>query len=299
MSDKRQFAGQAAVFSSALLMSTNGLFIKLLPWHPLVIAGIRSFIAVLLLVAIRLLAPPPKDAQNQRFPLWAAALSFSVSMITFVIANKLTAAANVILLQYSAPVWAALLGWVLVKEKPFWEQWGALVLVVFGLLFFFKDGLGSGAALGNGIAIFSGMVFGAYPVFLRMMKNGIPQDALILAHAITAVASIPFIFLYPPSLSASSVLSIIYMGTVQIGLASFLFSYGIKHVRAVEAMLTSVAEPILNPVWVLAITGERPSSSALIGGLIIIAAVVISSVIGKRRDDASAKAAAEAASGTA
>jgi drug/metabolite transporter (DMT)-like permease len=74
------------------------------------------------------------------------------------------------------------------------------------------------------------------------------------------------------------------MGTLQIGLASLLFAYGIKRVSAIQAMLTAVIEPVLNPLWVLLVTGERPSLSALLGGSLILSAVCISSVIGKQRN---------------
>jgi hypothetical protein len=49
-------------------------------------------------------------------------------------------------------------------------------------------------------------------------------------------------------------------------------------------MLTAMIEPVLNPLWVLAVTGEKPSFSAILGGGIIIAAVAASSVIGKNRE---------------
>jgi drug/metabolite transporter (DMT)-like permease len=76
------------------------------------------------------------------------------------------------------------------------------------------------------------------------------------------------------------------MGIIQIGLASTFFAYGIRRISAIQAMLTAMIEPILNPVWVLIVTGEKPSASALAGGSIIVAAVVISSLIGWRRDTA-------------
>ena len=94
---------------------------------------------------------------------------------------------------------------------------------------------------------------------------------------------IPFVFLYPPLLSVPSVLSAVYMGTMQIGVAALLFSYGIKRISAVQAMLTATAEPVLNPLWVFLITGEKPSQAALSGGAIIIIAVLSSSLIGMRR----------------
>jgi len=276
-------AGQGAVLATAFLWSTSGLFIKLLDWHPIVISGTRSFISALFLLAIRFIFPTPKDVKNQPLPLWAGAFSYAFTMLTFVVANKLTTSANAILLQYGAPVWAALLGWLLIKERPRWEHWGALVLVIGGLFLFFKDSLGSGAFMGDSLAAFSGILFGANTVFLRMLKNGNPRDSFLLAHIINTIIGIPFIFLYPPDLTVYSVSAIIFMGTIQIGLASALFSYGIKRISAVQAMLTSTAEPILNPLWVFIVTGEKPLPSALAGGAVIIAAVLSSSLIGLRR----------------
>ena len=276
-------AGQLAVFSAAFFWSTSGLFIKLLDWHPIVIAGSRSFLAAVFLLIVRLFSPPRKGGKNPPFAFWACAVAFAFMIFTYVTANKLTTAANVILLQYSAPVWAALLGWLLAKEKPYWEHWLALVLVMGGLLLFFRGGLDSGAVTGNVLAVISGILFGAHTVFLRMLKDGDPRDAMLLAHATTAALSVPFFFLYPPALNVSNWMIILYMGIVQMGVASLLISYGIKRTSAIQAMLTSIIDPILNPVWVMLITGEKPSILALAGGAIIIAAVLFSSIIGTRR----------------
>jgi drug/metabolite transporter (DMT)-like permease len=205
-------------------------------------------------------------------------------MITFVIANKHTASANVILLQYSAPVWAALLGWLIAKEKPHWEHWGALVVVTGGMLLVFKDGLAGGGFLGDGLAVVSGVCFGANSVFMRMIKDGDPADSMLLSHIFAALFSVPFFFIYPPVMSAGPVLAIVFMGVIQIGVASLLFAFGIRRVTAVQAMLTAMIEPVLNPVWVLLVMGERPAVTALIGGAVIIAAVVAASLVGKRRE---------------
>ena len=287
---EHQTAGQMAVLATAFLWSTSGLFFKLLPWHPLVISGARCFLAAIFLLCARIVSPPPKGTKNHPFPFWAGAIAYSLTMITFVIANKLTTSANAIVLQYGAPVWAALLSWKLIKEKPHWEQWGALILVIGGLILFFRDGLSSGAFLGDMIAIFSGIVFGANSVFLRMMKDGNPRDSMLMAHVITAFVSIPFIILYPPSLSVSTVLSILYMGLLQIGLASLLFAYGLKRISAIQAMIIAILEPVLNPLWVLIITGEKPSAAALTGGIIILTAILASSIIKRRREDLERKA---------
>jgi drug/metabolite transporter (DMT)-like permease len=275
----------------------------------MVIAGARSFFAALVLLAFRALRPPRrengpgipadgfsgqtdgtaqgatlKELREARFFTILGGLSYAATMILFVAANKLTSPANAILLQYSAPVWAALFGWAVAGEKPFREHWGALALVLFGLFIFFRDDLGGGNIPGDIIALASGVCFGFNSAAMRMIRRGNPADSMLLAHVFTFVFCFPFFFFYAPRPDAGMALSILFMGVIQIGAASQLFSYGIRRITAVQAMLTAMVEPVLNPVWVLLVTGEKPSVSALIGGSVIIAAVAASSLIGWRRD---------------
>jgi drug/metabolite transporter (DMT)-like permease len=274
----------------------------------MVISGARSFFAALVLLAFRAFRPPYrenmqdgaaagfsgqtggqaaaalKELRAARFFTFLGGLSYAATMILFVTANKLTSPANAILLQYSAPVWAALFGWAVAGEKPFREHWGALVLVLLGLFIFFRDDLGGGNILGDILALASGVCFGLNSAAMRMIKRGNPADSMLLAHIITFVFCLPFFFFYAPYPDTGMALSILFMGIIQIGAASQLFSYGIKRITAVQAMLTAMVEPVLNPVWVLLVTGEKPSVSAMIGGAVIIGSVAASSLIGWRRD---------------
>jgi drug/metabolite transporter (DMT)-like permease len=277
-SDK--FAGQLAILLCAVLWSTSGLFIKLINWHPAVIAGGRSFLAIFFLLAIRYKQEKPKKI----LPLFASGFWYASTMILFVIANKLTFSANAIVLQYTAPVWTCLLGWLFLKEKPHREHWLSLSLVCFGMFLVFGSKLGGGSLLGDCFAIISGITFAANSVALRALKNSNPLDVMICAHIICAAFSIPFFIVYTPEINTGNILSILFMGVFQIGAASALFVYGIKRVKAIQAMLTASIEPVLNPVWVLLVTGEKPSLSVILGGAVIITAVFISSVAGKQRE---------------
>ena len=252
----------------------------------MIIAGARSFIAFLFILAVRRLHPIPPPRGTRAFPMFMAAFFYAATMILFVIANKMTASANVILLQYIAPVWAAFLGWIIAKERPRSEHWVAMGAIAVGLYVFFKNGLSGGSNLGNGIAVISGVTFGAYSVFMRLQKKGRPEDSVLLAHLFTALICFPFLFVVPPIPTAPSIGAILALGILQIGVASLLFAYAIRRITAVQAMLTAVVEPVLNPLWVFVVTGEKPSPSALLGGSIILAAVIASSIIGARRQAA-------------
>ena len=279
------FAGQGAVLVAAFLWSTSGLLIRLLDWHPIVIAGGRALVAAIFMLAVRFVVPVPKsDVKNKRpASFWISAFANAFAVITFVTANRLTASANAVLLQYSSPIWTALLAWWVIKEKPRWEQWGALILVISGMLIFFREGLGAGTLLGDGVAVISGICVGIHVVFLRMSKDNNPRDVMLMSHIIAFTISIPFIFLYPPEFTASSVPAILFMGLVQQGVASLFFAYGIKRISAVQTSLTSTIEPLCNPVWVFFILGEEPPASAFIGGAMILTAVLGSSIILNKR----------------
>ncbi|MDR2434083.1 MAG: DMT family transporter [Treponema sp.] len=280
---EQRIAGQGAVLLCAVLWSTSGLFIKLVNWHPALIAGGRSALALGVLLLLRRLNRAPAVPLRHVPVLAASGLCNAATMILFVIANKLTASANAILLQYTAPVWACLLAWFLLREKPRWEHWIALCVVGGGMLLVFRGGLSGGSLLGDCLALVSGLTFGANSVVMRMHKDGSPADVMICSHLTTAAFSLPFFFLYPPQADAGNVCSILFMGVFQTGAASALFAYGIRRITAVQAMLLAAIEPVLNPVWVFLVTGERPVLSVITGGCIIIAAVVFSSLVGELR----------------
>ena len=262
----------------ALFWSTSGLFIKLLDTDPFFIAGARSFIAALTMIALRCIfmrKPFRGIAAALRTPaFWVSGLAYSATMTSFVVANKLTSSANVILLQYSAPVWAAILSIVLLKEKPRAENWIGLALVLGGLIIIFHGSLISGSLQGDVIALVSGITFALNSVCMRMQKDADPAYSLVLSNIITAFFILPFLFAGGPDLSLPGLGAIIFMGTIQIGFASILFAYGIRRVSAFAALIIACVEPIFNPVWVFAVTGEKPALNAVIGGLIIVFAVV-------------------------
>ena len=281
-SKEHQFAGQMAVLLCAVLWSTSGLFIKLIDWHPAIIAGGRSILSILVLFPLRRFLNT-NQGSVKLLTAFTSGIWYAGTMILFVFANKLTTSANAILLQFSAPIWAALLGWLILKEKPHWENWVALLLIGPGMLMILAGGLEGGKALGNALALLSGVTFAMNPIVLRKHKDSNPLDILIAAHAIAVFFSIPFLFFSPPQLSLVSVLSVVYMGVIQVGLASALFVYGIKRITAVQSTLTASVEPVLNPVWVLLVLGEVPTPQIIAGGCIILSAVLLSGLVGNSR----------------
>jgi drug/metabolite transporter (DMT)-like permease len=205
------------------------------------------------------------------------AIAYAVTVILFVLANKLTTAANAILLQYTSPIYVALFGAWFLGERATWLDWTTIFVVIVGMALFFLDDLAIGGFWGNVCAISSGVTFACFVLFMRKQKTDSPLESVFLGNILTALIGFPFMFEAMPS--ASSWVGLMLSGVLQLGLSHVLYSAAIKHVTALEAILISVIEPILNPLWVLLIMGEAPGPWAFLGGFIVLVSVTIRYVV--------------------
>ncbi|MBN1940174.1 MAG: DMT family transporter [Candidatus Aminicenantes bacterium] len=279
MTPRSAWTGILAMTATAFLWSIAGLFIKVIDWHPLTIAGFRSLIAsVVVLLYLK------RPHFHWSFPQVAAAVMNAVTMILFVAANKTTTSANAIVLQYIGPVTTAFVAAWLLRERPRREHWAAIVLVTAGVVVMFLDKLGGGRMLGNILALLSGVAFSFYFVFMRMQKDGSPLESILLAHWLTAAFGLAATLFVPaPRFTLGSVGAILVLGSIQVGVAAILFAAAIKRISAVTANLIAVIEPVFNPLWVFLALGEAPGTMAVAGGAVIIAAVTGVSVLSARR----------------
>lgn len=253
---------------TAVLWSLGGVLIKSVKWNPIAIAGARSAISSLLILAyIR----KPKITWSSDQIL--AAIFYAGTVILFVSANKLTTAANAILLQYGAPIYVAILGSIILKERTTISDWITIAVVIFGMFLFFLDELQPGNLFGNVVAILSGVAFALYIIFMRKQKDESPIESTLLGNILTAIIGLPFMLSSSPA--GSSWIGIVLLGTVQLGLSYILYSIAIKDVTALEAILIPIIEPILNPIWVFLVMGETPGKWAFIGGTIILVSVTL------------------------
>lgn len=265
-----------ALVACATLWSLGGLMIKLVNLNPVAIAGIRSlFAAIIMFLVCR---RPKFDFSPMQI---GAALMYTGTVLLFVMANKMTTSANAILLQYTAPIYAAILGFIFLREKVNIRDVVAIIVILGGMCLFFVDDLNSGGLLGNVLAILSGICFSAQAIFMKLQKTSSPTASIILGNIITFVVSIPFLFADAPTPGEITILGI--MGIFQLGLAYVLYSYAVTKLSALEMVLIPIVEPILNPIWVVIFTGEIPGTMAIVGGVVVIGAVIVKSLTGNKK----------------
>jgi drug/metabolite transporter (DMT)-like permease len=256
---------------TAVLWSSGGVLIKLIDWNPLAIAGMRSAIAAALIMIV--VRKPKFHFSPVQI---GGAISFSATVICFVSATKLTTAANAILLQYTAPVYTALFAWRFLGERTSWVDWATIVVVFGGVTLFFLDDLSRGGYIGNILALLAGVAHAWLGLFLRKQKDASPYESILLGNMLTAVIGLPFMF--GASLSILDWTGLALLGVFQLGFSYILYAYAIKRVRALDAMLIFMIEPILSPIWVFLVVGESPGRWAIVGGAVVITSVTIRSI---------------------
>jgi len=267
--------------AAAFLFSTGGAAIKAASLSAWQIASFRSGIA-----AVFLFAAIPETRRGWHARMLPVAACYAATLITFVLANRLTTAAATIFLQSAAPLYVLLLGPLLLHEPSRRRDAAFVLAVVLGIAFCF---VGSPHAVltapdprrGNLVALASGLFYALMLIGLRWLARGGASGAatatVALGNAIACVAALP-LALPVSHISAPDAAVILYLGTVQIGIAYVCLARGIRHVPAVQAAALLMVEPALNPVWTWLAHHENPGAWALAGGAVILSATLWNTV---------------------
>lgn len=277
MTDKRRSV--LFVFLASVCFSTGGLFIKLIPWSALAINGARNLIGAAVIGTYLLIT-------RHRIVFSSRVLTGALAMIGvttfFTISNKLTTAANTIVLQFTAPVFVILMMAVFYHQKPRRLDVITCVLVMLGVVLFFVDGIRAGNLIGNITAVLSGVCYAG--VF--MMNTGENADAIsscFLGQLAAGLAMTPLCF-GETDFTAQTLAAVIALGVIQVGGAYVLFSIGIKNTPPVTASLITSLEPIMNPLLVAVFYGETVSTLSIIGSVIVVCTIMVYNFLLARKD---------------
>ncbi len=261
---------------TSVLWSFAGVCVKFISWNGFAAAGIRGLIAALMILIVSKRPRLPRSGYQV-----AAILSYVGLVVLLILSTKLTTAANAILLQYTAPIYSAILGYFLLKEPVSRHDVIVIILVLTGLSIFLYDGLADGRMLGNLLALLSGVCYGAMNVFMRKCDKDAPADNIFWGNLLAFLLTLPF--MGHLDLTAVNIGLILFMGIFQLGLAYILYAIAIPYVPALEATIITVLEPILNPVWVMLFYGEKPSILTIVGGAIVLLAISGKDILAKLR----------------
>jgi drug/metabolite transporter (DMT)-like permease len=265
--------------ATAVLFSTGGAAIKAAALTPWQVASFRSAVAALVLL---LVVPEARKGWSWRVaPVGAA---YAATMILFVLATRLTTAANAIFLQSTAPLYLLLLGPWLLREPLRRSDVVYILAIVAGMSCFAFGGVRAVATspdprTGNACALASGFFWALALAGLRWLSRG--KDGGAGMAAVAAGNIIAFLAALPLALPVAAwglagVTTIVYLGAFQIGLAYWFLTRAMRRVTALEATTILLLEPALNPIWVWLVHGERPGGWPLAGGAVILSATLVS-----------------------
>jgi drug/metabolite transporter (DMT)-like permease len=266
------------VVIGVLLWSIGGLFIKWTSVSGYEVNLGRCFFAAITIALLTKFQALKAD----RFTLLAS-IFYVGALSFFALANKLTTAANAIFLQYTAPIYILIFAPLVLKEKFRFSDLITVAVCLGGMLLFFVDSAPNAQLspesqfIGNILALCSGVSLGGYILLLRhpQAKRQHPASSVFYGNIFACLVMLPFIIPNPSAWSGEDLLAVIILGVFQIGLAYFLFTYGVTHgVRSLDASIIGFLEPLLNPIWVFLLLGEQPSRWAILGGAVIISAIV-------------------------
>ena len=258
----QRHTGTICIFLAAVLYSIGGLCMKVIPWSGLSINGARTGIALIVLAIYLAVIRHPL-----RMNRWVAlgTMFIFLTNVLFAMANKMTTAANAIVLQFTAPIFVILFSIVIFRKKPGALDLAACALVFGGVIFFFLDSLTMGGGLGNVVALISGATYAG--VFLmNELPDSDPISSVFWGDVLSALTGLPFL-LKETEFPTTALVSVVV-------LAYILLTIGLKTTPPVTASLVSGIEPVLNPILVALFYGETMGRFALIGAAIVVFGVV-------------------------
>tara|TARA_B000000437_G_scaffold9727_1_gene8197 strand:+ start:97 stop:933 length:837 start_codon:yes stop_codon:yes gene_type:complete len=249
---------------AALMWSVGGLFIKLVELSPLAITGTRSLAAAgVLLIYLQKV----KWYWNKYFII--GVISYASMMVLYVTSIRLTTAANAIFLEFTAPVYVVVLSYFILNERVTFFDILSIIVIFCGMGLFFFDELTFEGFWGNILATIAGVCLGIVTVMLRKEKDS-AFDMVFFGNLLTAILCLPFMFSGFNETVTVDWLIIFGLGVVQLGLPYILYTLALRYVHAIDAILVSMIEPILNPIWVFLFVGERIGEWAVYGGALVL-----------------------------
>lgn len=207
-----------------------------------------------------------------------AASLFSLSTIFFVLAITHTSVANTLVIIATAPLWAAVLSRIFLKEHISALTWIAITICIGGISLIFIGSLGGGNRAGDIYALICAFGLAGQITTVRHARDIDMVPSLGMSGLMVALIAFPFSD--PGSVTTEGFAYLALLGFIILPIAFSLITIGPRYIPAPEVSLIMLLESILGPLWVWLILKEVPHSETLIGGALVITTLVLHSTLG-------------------
>ncbi|MFE0017446.1 DMT family transporter [Mesorhizobium sp. NPDC059054] len=271
--------GYLLVFLSALMWSLGGTIARFIAvddsWA---VVFWRSIWAAAFLIAFMAWRDGPRGTlklfRDMGLPGLAVAVCFATASTCFVVALAYTKVANILLMQAGVPLLAALLSWLLFREKVSAATWAAIAGVIIGVAIMVSESLGGAVSpIGDGLALLIAFMFSVATVITRRFAQVRMTPATCLGTILAALFAASQVTQF--AVSPRDMGFLFAFGVINLGVGLAFFATGARLVPAAVAALLGTFEPILGPIWVWLVHDEVPSARTMIGGVVVVAALLV------------------------
>ena len=270
------------VIASAVANSANGLIVRSMEaaggWQ---IVFYRScFLAGALCIVFAVQSRGRVRAALRELRPWALLGSLAVATVNtcFILSMTYTTVANTMFVLSGAPLFAALLGWIVLGETVERGVWAAMGVALAGIVVMVWDGLGAGTLLGNSLALLAAFSFGSFVVVLRKGRGVNMLPVVVLGTALGGLNA-AFMSGFALAVPFHDAALLFLWGALLSGAVHVIFTWSSRHVPGAELTLLILIEFILSPMWVWLVVDEQPSPATLIGGALVIASVASRAIL--------------------
>jgi drug/metabolite transporter (DMT)-like permease len=202
----------------------------------------------------------------------AVAVCTAISSGAFIIALNHSTVANVLFIQAVAPVAAALLAWIALRESITRRSGVAMIVALVGVGLM-VGGPDSGGLIGVGASVVMTLSFAVAIVITRHKRDVSMLPAICFSQLLVFLGGAPFA--HPGTIDAHDLGFLMLMGVGQMGLGLAFLTAGARLLPASEVALITLLEVVLGPLWVWISISETPVLATLVGGAVVIAAVLL------------------------
>ena len=282
-------SGVLLVLAAGICWSSMGLGIRHIEvanvWQILFFRSLALTPLLLLVLTLR--------ARGNPFPIiHKAGLAGGIGGISLVfafsggiLAVQTTSVANAMFLFAAAPFFAAVLGWLLLKEYVRNATWISMMVALVGIVIMVWEGISIGRIIGNAAALISALGFAVFTISLRWRKleDMLPTVFLAGLFAIIIAGALCQIKGYGLDVPKRDIWIALALGVFQVGAGLILYTLGSKVVPSAELALLSMTEVVFGPFWVWLFLGVTAGGYTLLGGMVLLIAIASNAFSGLRR----------------
>ena len=218
--------GLLFVFTAGVLWSTVGLGIRMIEdavvWQILLYRSISMSLFLYLVIRVRSGESPFVQIRRTGFPAVVAGLALVAAYSGGIYAIQNTSVANAMLLFATAPFMAAVLGWLILRERVRVATWIAITIALCGIAIMVSDKSGEVAIFGSLAALGSALGFAVFTVALRWGRTGEMLPSVFLSGIFAFVITLGICQLLGLSLALS-----VRDGSVAMGMGVFQVGAGL------------------------------------------------------------------------